>query len=166
MTIRTFGIDHVHFNVLRIRRFLEIMEQLFGADITPISQLAQLGAYNACVHFPAEGMTPSFLDVFQPGGDSDQAAEHIRDHGQGISHVAFRVENIEDAAVHAANCGLRELSRLGYRGMKQVQFDTRAELGFLLEFVEYEPGFAEDLARVKERLRAGETVDGLRYVSP
>ena len=50
--------------------------------------------------------------------------------------------------------------------MKQVQFDTRAELGFLLEFVEYEPGFAEDLARIKERLRAGETVDGLRYVSP
>ena len=91
MTIRTFGIDHVHFNVLRIKRFLEIMERLFGADITPISQLVQLGAYNACVHFPAQGMTSSFLDVFQPGGDSDQVAEHIRDRGQGISHVAFRV---------------------------------------------------------------------------
>ena len=107
MTIRTFGIDHVHFNVRRIKRFLEIMERLFGADIKPISQLAQLGAYNASVHFPAKGMTPSFPDVFQPGGDSDQAPEHIRDHGQGMSHVVFRVENIEDTVLHAANCGLR-----------------------------------------------------------
>ena len=34
--------------------------------------------------------------------------------------------------------------------MKQVQFDTRAEIGFLLEFVEYEPGFAEAAAKVGE----------------
>lgn len=69
-----------------------------------------------------------------------------------------------DHAQHALDCGLHEISQTGYRGMKQVQFDTSDELGFMLELVEYESGFEQDLAAVKERLSAGETVDGLRYM--
>ena len=48
--------------------------------------------------------------------------------------------------------------------MKQVQYDTMEEMGFNLEFVEYEPGFEQDLEKIKARLRAGETVDDLKYV--
>ena len=48
--------------------------------------------------------------------------------------------------------------------MRQVQYDTLDLLGFMLEFVSYDPGFREDLEAVKARLREGETVDGLHYV--
>lgn len=163
MTIKTLGIDHIHFNVLNLKRFREIMKQLFGPDITPIGYLKPHGMYNSCVSF-ADATAQTFLDVFQAASESSYVAEHIRQRGQGVSYVSFKVEGIEAAAAHAAKCGLTETSRIGYRGMKQVQFDTYDELGFQLEFVEYEPTFGEDLAKVKERLRAGETVDGLSYV--
>lgn len=163
MAIKTLGIDHIHFNVFDLQRFRELMQKLFGAEMTPVGHLEPLGLFNSCVSFRDVARAP-FMDVFQPANESSQIAEHLRRHGQGVSFVSFRVENIEAAAQHALDCGLHEISRTGYRGMKQVQFDTFDELGFMLELVEYEPGFEQDLAAVKERLNAGETVDGLRYM--
>jgi len=171
MTIRTSGIDHVHFNVRDLPRFLDIMCRLFGAEMTPIGLLESLGMYNASVytgapHGASAGRARAFLDVFQPANESSAVAKHIRERGQGVSLVAFRVDDLDAAAEHAARCGLREISRLGYRGLKQVQYDTYEELGFQLELVAYEEGFEADLEEVKRRLRAGETVDGLRYAEP
>lgn len=165
MTIKTHGIDHIHFNVRNLPRFREIMEQLFGPDITPIGHLQQFGFYNSCVSFP-EGDSQSFLDVFQGERDDSFVSRHIRERGQGVSFVAFRVDDLEAAAAHAAKCGLREISRDGYRGMKQVQYDTMEELGFYLELVSYEPGFHAELEEIKKELRKGATVDGLSYVDP
>lgn len=163
MTIKTSGIDHIHFNVKNLKRFREIMEQLFGPDITPVGQMQNFGFYNSCVSFP-EGDSRAFLDVFQPARDDSFVANHIREYGQGVSFVSFKVDDLDAAAAHAAKCGLREISRNGYRGMKQVQFDTMEELGFYLEFVSYKAGFHAELEEIKERLRGGETVDDLRYV--
>jgi len=166
MTIKTSGIDHIHFNVRNIKRFLEIIEQLFGPDITPINQMPYLGFYNASVTFDPTNAAQAFLDVFQPADDKGFVGNYIRNYGQGVSFVSFRVDDLEGAAAHAAKCGLREISRDGYRGMKQVQFDTIDELGFYLEFVSYEPGFHAELEEIKKRLSKGETVDGLSYVDP
>ena len=163
MTIKTSGIDHVHFNVHRLKRFREIMTQLFGAEMTPVGLLEPFGFYNSCVYFEGPD-TKVFMDVFQPAEESSVVGQHLNDRGQGVSFVAFRVDDLEQAAQHASSCGLREVSRDGYRGMKQGQFDTFADLGFNLEFVEYEPHFHEELEKIKERCRRGETVDGLRYV--
>ncbi|MCA9505106.1 MAG: VOC family protein [Myxococcales bacterium] len=163
MTIRTSGIDHVHFNVHRLKRFREIMEQLFGAEMTPVGLLEQFGFYNSCVYF-REGDTKVFMDVFQAANESSYVAKHVAERGQGVSFVAFRVDDLEQAAEHAKRCGLREISRDGYHGMKQVQFDTFEDLGFNLEFVEYAPHFHDELERIKAQCREGETVDGLRYV--
>lgn len=163
MAIKTLGIDHIHFNVIQLRRCLDLMEKLFGPDITPVAQVQPLHMFNACISFPGATTQP-FMDVFQAANAASPVAEHIRRHGQGVSYVAFRVEDIDVACAHARACGLEEVSRAGYRGMKQAQFDTFDILGFQLEFVEYEPGHAADLAEVKGRLLAGETVDGLSYV--
>jgi hypothetical protein len=163
MTIKVLGIDHIHINVRRLQRFREIMQQLFGPDITPVGHLEPFGFYNSCVSFPESSARP-FLDVFQPANDEGFVGRYIREHGQGVSFISFQVENLDQAAEHAARCGLKEISREGYRGMKQVQFDTFEELGFYLEFVEYEPGFHVELEEIKRQLRAGATVDGLTYV--
>lgn len=163
MTIKTSGVDHIHFNVRNMKRLNELMEQLFGADMTQVGLLEHLGMYNTTIFFP-EGDTKAFLDVFQSADDNSSIAKHIDERGEGVSYVSFRVEGIEDAAEHAKKCGLKEVSRIGFRGLKQVQFDTYAEIGFDIEFVEYEPTFEEQVEEVRERCRNGETVDGLRYV--
>lgn len=48
--------------------------------------------------------------------------------------------------------------------MKQRQYDTLDQLGFRLELVEYGSGWNEELAAVKARMAAGETVETMRYV--
>lgn len=163
MTIKTSGIDHIHFNVNHLNKFRDLMEKLFGADITPVAHLAPLAFYNSCISFPGSEQAP-FMDVFQAADDSGPVARQIARHGQGVSVVAFRVEDIDQAAQHARSCGLREVSREGYRGMHQVQFDTHEALGFMLELVAYDANFEEQLDDIKAHLRNGETVDGLRYV--
>ena len=162
MTIRTSGIDHVHFDVADLPRFLELMQRLFGSETTPIAHLDPFGFYNACVYPDAADGARAFLDVFQPARASSPVARHLRERGPGVSFVAFRVDDLQAAAEHAARCGLREVSRSGYRGLRQVQYDTWQELGSQLELVAYDPSYEADLEDVKQRLRAGETVDGLR----
>jgi hypothetical protein len=166
MAIRTSGIDHIHFNVRDLRKLLGIMNQLFDTDTTPISTLEPHGFYNATMTLAGADAGQPFLDLFQPASDDSEVGRILRDRGPGVSYISFRVEDLEMAAEHAAKCGLREVSRDGYRGMRQVQYDTVEQLGFQLEFVEYAPGFHEELEVIKRRMRAGETVDGLRYVEP
>ena len=102
MAIKTSGFDHIHFNVRNMKRFMEIMGQLFDLDATPIGQLQPLRLFNASLYLNgAEGRQP-FFDVFQPAGETGDVASHIREHGQGISFISFRVEEIDSAAKHAA----------------------------------------------------------------
>ncbi|MEZ4355341.1 MAG: hypothetical protein R3F16_16995 [Myxococcota bacterium] len=166
MTIRTSGIDHVHFNVHR----LSALPRDHGAALRRrdaiVGLLAeQFGFYNSCVYF-REGDTKVFMDVFRPRTSRATWRSTWPSAARASpSSVALRVDDLEQAAEHAKRCGVaKEISRDGYRGMKQVQFDTFEDLGFNLEFVEYAPHF-HDLFRADQgACREGETVDGLRYV--
>lgn len=164
MAIRTSGIDHIHLNVRDLKRLLGVMNQLFDTDTTPVSTLEPFGFFNATMQLAGADAGQPFLDLFQPASDEGEVGQILRERGPGVSYIAFRVDDLEAAAAYAARCGLREVSRNGYRGMRQVQYHTIEELGFNLEFVEYAPGFHEELEGIKSRMRAGETVDGLKYV--
>ena len=143
---------------------LGTLNQLFETDATPVGHLNPLGIYNSTVKLVGADAGQPFLDLFQSASDSSGVAKVIEARGPSVSFISFRVEDIEAAAEHATKCGLREVSRFGFRGMKQVQYDTLDALGFDLEFVEYETGFEGQLEEIKRRLRAGETVDGMKYV--
>jgi len=164
MAIKTSGIDHIHLNVRDLKRLLGIMNRLFCTETTPVGRLDPLGMYNATMKLTGADTRQPFLDLFQPAREDSDVARIIRDRGPSVSCISFRVEDIDSAAEHAASCGLCEVSRFGFRGMKQVQYDTIEELGFDLEFVEYAADFEEQLDAIKLRLRAGESVDGLKYV--
>ena len=164
MAIKTSGIDHIHFNVPDMRRFLDIMGKLFDIDATKIGHLPPAGFYNSTVKLVDADAGQPFLDVFQSASETSEVAQFIEQKGPCVSYVSFRVDDLDAAAEHAAKCGLREISRFGFGSMKQVQFDTMDELGFMLEFVEYAHDWDQQLAEIKRRLSAGETVNELCYV--
>lgn len=153
MAIKTTGIDHIHFNVRDLKRMLGTLNQLFETDATPVGHLKPLGIYNSTVKLVGADAGQPFLDLFQSASDSSGVAKVIEARGPSVSFISFRVEDIEAAAEHATKRGLREVSRFGFRGMKQVQYDTLDALGF-----------EGQLEEIKRRLRAGETVDGMKYV--
>ena len=162
VSIKTLGIDHIHINVRNVKKFRDVMGDLFDADITPVAHWQTLDTYTSVVQVADAGQP--FLDLLQAASDESLVAQQIKERGQGVSYISFRVENIEAAAAHAAKCGLHEVSRFGFPGMRQVQFHTVEIFGFMLELVEYDPDFGEHLVEIKRRLSEGETVEGMRYV--
>ncbi len=167
MAIKTHGIDHIHLNVRDMDQFRRLMKALFEIDASRFMHIDSIHAFNAVVRVaPADAGQP-FLDVFEPARANSPVARHIETHGQGVSYISFRVDNIEEAAKHAAACGLREVSRVGFPGVeKQVQFDTKDLVGFNLEFVEWEPGHEQAIAEIQRRLAAGERVEGISFSEP
>lgn len=167
MAIKTHGIDHIHLHVRSMDRFRDLMKQLFELDASRISHIDSILAHNAVVRLGGAGAGQPFLDVFEASTPQSPIARYMARHGQGVSYISFRVEDIEEAARHAARCGLREISRVGFPGVeKQVQFDTLELLGFNLELVEHEPGYDAAIAEIQRRLAAGEPVEGISSSRP
>jgi len=144
-----------------------LMKQLFEIDASRIGHIDSIAAHNAVVRVGSVGSGQPFLDVFEPADPRSPIARYMAKHGQGVSYISFRVDDIEAAAEHAARCGLREISRVGFPGVeKQVQFDTLELLGFNLEFVEHEAGYAAAIEEIQRRLAAGEPVEGISSSRP
>lgn len=162
MAIKTSGLDHVHVYVEDLTGFVELFERLFECDATLQSEIESIGSFNSSVRFAGAASSP-FLDVFAPSEPGGAAAQVIQRRGEGVAILSFRVEDLDTAAAHAATCGLREVSRIGFPGvMRQVQFHPADTHGFQLELVEYEPGAEERIAEIQRRKAAGEPVEGLR----
>ncbi len=162
MAIKTFGIDHIHVNVRSMDRFRDLMKQLFDLDATRIGHIDSIQADNATVRLRGTGAGQPFLDVFESGNPRSPINRLVEKRGPCVSFISFRVENIEEAAAHATRCGLQEISRVGFAGVeKQVQYNTMELLGFNLEFVEHESGYAAAIEDIQRRLAAGEPVDGI-----
>ena len=162
MAIRTTGIDHMHINVRSIDGFLELFGRLFELDSTMVSLVESIGAYNTTVRLRGVSSDQPFLDVFEPARPGCAVSRHIERRGEGVAILSFGVDDIDAAADHAATCGLREVSRIGFPGvMKQVQFNPADTFGFMLELVQYEPGHEAAIAEIQRAKAAGEPVPGL-----
>lgn len=167
MAIKTSGIDHIHLNIPSLDRFLDVMTKLFEFEPGRASLVHSILAYNASMRLADAPDGQPFLDVFEPASPDSGVAHHMKERGTSVSYISFRVDDIEEAAAHAAQCGLYEVSRVGFPGlMKQVQFDTMDLLGFHLELVEYAPGHRAAIAEIQRRLAAGESVEGLTAARP
>ena len=163
MGIRVLGLDHIHVETRDLKRARDLVARLFDVDATHAAEMPAHGFVNVSMMLRGAPNQP-FLDMFQSTRPDGFVGRTFSKKGPGVSYLSFRVENLDEAAAHAASLGLEEVSRVGYRSMRQVQFDTLEPLGFMLEFVEYGPGFWEEQASVNERLARGEEVEGLRWV--
>ncbi|WP_436777571.1 VOC family protein [Yinghuangia sp. YIM S09857] len=162
MTIKTTGVDHIHVYLRESKEMVDLFRRLFGAEASIPSLVNVMGAVNTTVRFPGGGGHAPFLDVFEATDLDGPVKDYLAASGQGVSILAFRVEDIDAAAAHAASCGLREISRLGFPGvMRQVQYDTADAYGFVLELTQYEPDAEEKIAEMQRRKAAGLPVEGL-----
>ena len=115
MTIKTFGIDHIHVNVRSMDRFRDLMKQLFDLDATRIGHIDSIMADNATVRLRGAGAGQPFLDVFESGDPQSPIKRLVDKRGPCVSFISFRVGNIEEAAAHAAQAQVRDRVQL-HRG--------------------------------------------------
>ncbi len=94
----------------------------------------------------AQKVTTAFLPVgesevelLESTSDDGPIAKYIEKRGQGIQHVAFRVENIEDALAELKEKGvllIDQVPRKGAGGAKIAFLHPKATSGVLVELCE------------------------------
>ncbi|MBF0302594.1 MAG: methylmalonyl-CoA epimerase [Desulfamplus sp.] len=83
--------------------------------------------------FPVGESEVELLESTSPDGP---VAKYIEKKGEGIQHIAFRVENIEDALQELKDKGIRlidETPRIGAGGAKIAFLHPKATAGVLVE---------------------------------
>jgi methylmalonyl-CoA/ethylmalonyl-CoA epimerase len=86
--------------------------------------------------FPVGESEVELLESTSPDGP---VAKHIEKKGEGIQHVAFRVENLEEALNELKQKGIRlidEKPRIGAGGAKIAFLHPKATNGVLVELCE------------------------------
>lgn len=81
----------------------------------------------------------STLELLRPIRDDSPVGRFLTEHGPGIHHIAYRVEDIEAALAHAQAAGVRLIDhtpRIGLGGAKIAFMHPKSTLGVLSELVQ------------------------------
>lgn len=143
MPMRIRQIDHIGVAVRDLDRYLDVFGNILGLEIHDFEEAD-----------PYEGLRIAFVRV----GETDfeflqdrlpEAADKVTDQrdiarwidrrGEGIHHVALRVDDIDAAIAEAEAKGLRvldETGRPGARGSRVAFLHPKSTGGVLIHFVE------------------------------
>ena len=87
------------------------------------------------------GGTP--IELIQPTDPKSPVAAFIEKRGEGLQHIAYRVDNIDEALQQAQAEGFRVIDakpRHGYAASRIAFLHPKSTLGLLTELVERKPG--------------------------
>jgi len=75
------------------------------------------------------------IELIEPLDDRSIYAEFLREHGEGIHHVLFDVEDFDGTVRFFQDKGLGVLQGGNNKGLKYAYFDTVRDLGLLTEII-------------------------------
>ncbi|MBS3885923.1 MAG: methylmalonyl-CoA epimerase [Dethiobacter sp.] len=129
-------IDHIGIAVKSIEEAGRLYEALLGLKIEKTEVVAEQKVKVAFL--PAGDCKVELLESTDPDGP---VAKYIAAKGEGVQHIAFRVENIEAALAALKEAGVRlidEQPRRGAGGAKIAFLHPKETFGTLLELCERE----------------------------
>jgi len=129
-------IDHIGIAVKSIAEASKLFEALLGLEITKTEVVAEQKVKVAFL--PIGDCKVELLESTEPDGP---VAKFIAAKGEGVQHIAFRVENLEAALATLKEAGVRlidELPRRGAGGAKIAFLHPKETFGTLLELCERE----------------------------
>ncbi|MGI6066686.1 MAG: methylmalonyl-CoA epimerase [Bacillota bacterium] len=124
-------IDHIGVAVKSIEEARKFWEETMGLKVTGIEEVAEQKVKTAFL--PIGESEVELLESTDPSG---AIAKFIEKKGEGIQHVAFRVDNIEEALAKLKAQGVRlidEKPRIGAGGAKIAFLHPKATFGTLVE---------------------------------
>lgn len=101
---------------------------------------SQPGDFTARMAFTEVGMME--LELIQPLEGESIWADFIREHGEGIHHIRFNVDDVKPVVEYLAGHGVQSAQHgSGLRpGTTWVNFDTQDIVGFTIEIMNVIPG--------------------------
>lgn len=113
---------------------IELYRTLFGARIVEQEYLPASGADIAVLEMA--GLHLEFLSTRQAEG---KLARLLREQGEGIHHLSFQVQDLDEALARLREVGIRlrdQVPRPGLHGRRIAFLDPQDTLGVLIELVE------------------------------
>ncbi|PLX32502.1 MAG: methylmalonyl-CoA epimerase [Clostridiales bacterium] len=131
--MKALKIDHIGIAVKDLEKALEFYEALgMKADGTEVVEEQKVK-----VAFLPTG--DSEIELLESTSEDGPIARHIEKKGEGIQHLALRVENIEEAIADLMEKGVRMIDqkpRYGAGGAKIAFVHPKSTNGILLELTE------------------------------
>jgi len=132
--MKTLIIDHIGVAVKSIEDAKRIYQDMLGLSIAEVEEVVEQKVNVAFI--PVGESEVELLESTSPDGP---VAKFIEARGEGIQHVAFRVENIESALQELKDKGIRlidQTPRKGAGGAKIAFIHPKETGGVLIELTE------------------------------
>ncbi|WGS65453.1 methylmalonyl-CoA epimerase [Marinitoga aeolica] len=129
-------IDHIGIVVKSIKDALKLYNDLLGLEITGEEILEDRGLR---VAFIKAGDTR--IELLEPLNDNSEVSGFLAKKGEGMHHIAYEVENVEEIIKNAKKLGLKPLSdepKNGAHNTKVVFLHPKTTNGVLVELVEHQ----------------------------
>ncbi len=127
-------IDHLGIAVKDLEAGIRLYRDILGVEP------------EAILEFPPEKVKIAFfpvgeasVELLMPLEEDCAIGKHIARRGEGIHHICYRVENLEEAAAELTSKGLRALDespRNGAHGTRVMFFHPKDTCGHLIEISE------------------------------
>jgi len=124
-------LNHIGISVLDIEKTMELFTSVFKVDSPGIREREDLKS-----SFPLMG--DALLEVIEP--KTSEGIEALKKRGEGISHLCFEVDNIEEEVkswvakgLHLRGSGIRNRP-----GRRVVFFEPEDTFGVLVQLVQFE----------------------------
>lgn len=132
--MKIIGIDHIGVAIKEIKKGLEFYE---GCLNLKISEPIDVPDQKVRVAFMQIGNTK--LELIEPLGEDSPVHKFIQKKGEGIHHISFLVDNIEEALIQLKEKGVKlidQKSRIGATGKKIAFLHPENSSGVLIELKE------------------------------
>lgn len=130
-------IDHIAIAVENLDEAVELYERIFGLAVTHRERLADFEADTAT--FELGGAA---IELVQGTSEGSAIRKFVKAHGPGIHHIAFAVEDIDQALADLKAKGVRlidEIPRRGKENSRVAFIHPEATQKILYELVQPEP---------------------------
>lgn len=129
-------IEHIGIAVKSLTEAAKVYEQALGLKVESYDQVEEQGVRVAMLP-----IGESRIELLEPTGPDSPIEKFMASRGEGIHHIALRVDNIEAALERLKSAGVRLIDSVPRRGAHRTKIafiHPSATHGVLLELVEHE----------------------------
>lgn len=129
-------IDHIGIAVKSLQEALKVYQSAVGLNVSGFDQVDEQGVRVAMLD-----IGESRIELLEPTRPDSPIEKFMAKRGEGIHHIAVKVENIEEALARLKTSGVRlidETPKRGAHNTKVAFIHPASTHGVLMELVEHE----------------------------